>query len=329
VRPSVTYALDQWDENWVLQDLIDSVLAAEDDGGGWVQYTFHDVCTSVCGELDVSSAVLEAFADWLAERGETRNTVVSTVGDAVGGPVAPAVAGPAVPPPGDGNGVVNPDLEIMQNGFPACWQWAPWGDNDATVSIVSPGHSGDHAAQIDVTRWAEGDGKVIPSLDLGSCAPSVSTGQSYTLSAWYKSTTVTQFAIYLRTSTGAWEYWTSSPWFAATTDWTQAVWTTAEVPTGYTGISFGLNIFSVGTLVTDDYSITVATPPTATALTAEPMAMEAEETLPVAPAEPPAEDPVSDPPVEQPPAEDPPAETTESVPGDAEPVPLEATVPEA
>ena len=53
---------------------------------------------------------------------------------------------------------------------------------------------------------------------------------------------------------GGFVYWTSSPYFAASTPTTQAVWTTPALPAGATGISFGLNIFANGTLTTDDYS---------------------------------------------------------------------------
>jgi hypothetical protein len=55
-------------------------------------------------------------------------------------------------------------------------------------------------------------------------------------------------------------YWTSSPYFAAATAWTQAVWTTPALPAGATGISFGLNILGNGSLTTDDYTDVDVTP---------------------------------------------------------------------
>ena len=68
-------------------------------------------------------------------------------------------------------------------------------------------------------------------------------------------TTVTQFAVYYRNSAGTWVYWTSSPWFAAAGSYTQAAFTTPALPAGATAISFGLNLFRNGTLVTDDYAM--------------------------------------------------------------------------
>ena len=318
-RPAITQALDQFDETWTLADLTGIVVAAEAHGGGWLQFTFHDVCSSSCGELGVSSAILESFATWLDDRDETRNTVVKTVGDVVGGPVKPVVSGPAVPPPSSGNGVINPDLETMQNGFPACWYRASWGDNDASYSLVAPGHSGSVASQVTIGAYGSGEGKIIPTLDLGSCAPSVAVGHRYTMSGWYTSTGVTQFAVYLRTTSGAWVYWTSSPWFAASSGWANASWTTEGIPAGYNGISFGLNIFSPGTLVTDDYSLIEADPPIAEGAAAPPPP-------------PPAELPADTGPVEDPaPSVEPPAETvtSEVAPGEVAAPPAETAPPES
>ena len=70
----------------------------------------------------------------------------------------------------------------------------------------------------------------MPSLDLGECAPTVTPGTTYTLGEWYKSTAVTQFALYYRTANGLWQYWTSSPWFAASATYTQATWVTPAMP---------------------------------------------------------------------------------------------------
>jgi len=238
------------------------------------------------------------------------------------------VNGPAVPPPTDENTVVNPDLETMQNGFPACWYRAPWGDNDATFSLVSPGHSGSVASQVTITSYTSGEGKIIPTLDLGSCAPSVATGHSYVLSGWYTSTSVTQFAVYLRTTTGSWIYWTSSPWFAAASEWTQAVWQTDAIPPGYTGISFGLNIFAPGTLVTDDYSMVDAAPPVAESV-AEPLAAPAAETpvTELVPADPPAESVEEAPAAEAPAEAAPPAGSTTPPAADPAPPAEEAAPP--
>lgn len=254
--PYETKALDQVDSTWTLQDFKDAVTNAEQAGGGWVQLTFHNFCGAVCGELSVSEAVFTEFLDWLALRQASNNTTVKTVGEVIGGTVKAPVATSDPTPITDPSGLNNPGFETLNSsGVPMCWQQAGYGNNTAAFSTVSPGRTGNRASRVTVSNYVDGDAKLLPSLDLGTCAPPVTPGTSYVLRSWYTSTASTQYAVYLRTSAGGWEYWTSSPYFAASPTYTQAVWTTPAIPPGYTGISFGLNLISDGTLTTDDYSI--------------------------------------------------------------------------
>ena len=108
-----------------------------------------------------------------------------------------------------------------------------------------------------MTGYSSGDAKLLPTLDLGTCSPTVVPGKTYNLSTWYQSTGITQFALYYRDSTGAWYYWTSSPWVATATAWTQATFTTPAVPANAVGMTFGLGLIANGTLTTDDYSLVI------------------------------------------------------------------------
>jgi len=75
------------------------------------------------------------------------------------------------------------------------------------------------------------------------------------LSTWYSATGTTQFALYYRDESGAWYYWTSSPWFETASTWTQAIFTTPAVPANDVAMTFGLALISNGTLTRDDYSL--------------------------------------------------------------------------
>jgi peptidoglycan/xylan/chitin deacetylase (PgdA/CDA1 family) len=273
-----TRAPDQVETNWTLQNLKDIVTRAE-TRGGWVQITFHNVCASGC-EISVTPTVLEQFALWLKARTTTRNTQVLTVGDAVGGAVKPAVTGPATGPVGSGvNGVVNPGFETLNpDGSPQCWMKAGYGANTPALTVGTPARTGSRAGRVTVSGYTDGDAKWLPQFDSGGCSPTVTPGHTYSLRSWYTSTAVTQFAVYLRDAQGGWHYWTSSPWFAAATAYTQATWTTPAIPDGMTGISFGLNLFSNGTLRTDDVAIydTVGAP----ALTSASVVAEPPQTVP-------------------------------------------------
>lgn len=252
-NPYVTAAPDQVESTWRLTDLQTSVTQAE-AAGGWVQLTFHHISASSSDPLNITPAVFTQFITWLKARPAT--TSVKTVHQVIGGTVKPATNGPAVPPqPTSGNLVKNPGLETMVGGVPQCWQLGGYGSNTAVATTVSPGRTGTRAEQLRVTRYVNGDAKWLPSLDLGGCSPTATPGHTYNLGAWYKSTTNTQFALYYRTGLGSWAYWTSSPWFAPATTYQKASWTTPPLPAGASGISFGLNLFSNGTLTTDDYEL--------------------------------------------------------------------------
>lgn len=252
--PYETAALPQVESSWTLADLQGAVTRAEVTGG-WLQFTFHNVCAAGAGcDLNVTPTVLQQFTQWLVARRVLRNTVVKTVGDTVGGAVKPGVNGPPVTPPTPGaNAVVNPGMETLNpDGSPQCWMKGGYGSNTAVLDLTTSARSGSRAGRVAVSSYVDGDAKWLQQFDLGGCSPTVTPGHTYSLRQWYAATGVTQFAVYLRDSSGVWHYWTSSPWFAAASTFTQANWTTPAIPAGMTGLSFGLNVFGNGTLVTDD-----------------------------------------------------------------------------
>ena len=265
--PFQTRAADEVDSTWTLADLEKTVTNAETSGGGWVQFTFHHICVSGCDPtLTTTPAIFQQFAAWLAPRAASNNTTVKTVGQVIGGTVKPVVSGPAVTPkPVGSNLITNPGLETLTSGVPQCWQNGFYGTNAPTFRTVSPGHTGTTAAQLTMTGYVSGDAKWLPALDLGGCSGTATPGHIYALGAWYKSTVPTQFEVYYRTGLGLWTYWTASPFFPGATTYQKATWTTPALPAGASGVSFGLNLVSNGTLTTDDYemfdSATVVAPP--------------------------------------------------------------------
>ena len=75
------------------------------------------------------------------------------------------------------------------------------------------------------------------------------------MSGWYHSTAPVRFDVFYRDPDGGWHYWTQSPQFSASSDWTQAVWGTPAVPANFAALSFGLQLEATGTLAVDDYSL--------------------------------------------------------------------------
>ncbi|HEY5148259.1 MAG TPA: polysaccharide deacetylase family protein, partial [Mycobacterium sp.] len=267
VPPPDAFALrapDEVDSTWTLTALQNTVTNAETHGGGWDILTFHHVCepgTTNCDPtVSITPELFTQFTTWLAAHLQSvPTTTVKTVNQVIGGTVQPAVTAPA--PPAVAGALTNASLETaVTPGVPNCWSAYAYGTNTPAYTETSPGHTGTVAETVTMTGYTNGDAKLMPTFDTGGCSPAATAGHSYQLGAWYKSTGVTQFEVYYRTATGAFVYWTSSPYFAAATAWTQAVWTTPALPAGATGISFGLNILGNGTLTTDDYTDVDVTP---------------------------------------------------------------------
>lgn len=249
--PFRTRAPNQVENTWALADLQKAVTDAETTGG-WLQLTFHHV-DDTDSTLSVPPTVFEAFAAWLAARAPL-GTGVRTVQEVIGGPERPTLD--YAPEPRSGNLLLNPGLETPSHtsALPACWQGVGWGENRPSFTVVDDARTGDAAGRLELTEYREGDAKLVPTLDLGTCSPPVEAGRAYDLGAWYRSTGETQFEIYIRDTDGAWTHWTSSPPYLPAEDWVHATFTTPPVPEGVDGLSFGLNLREAGTLVTDDYS---------------------------------------------------------------------------
>jgi peptidoglycan/xylan/chitin deacetylase (PgdA/CDA1 family) len=250
----------QVDSTTTLADLEQSVLRVQRAGGGWLPLVFHHVCPSGCGVLSIRDATFTAFVRWLAGE-RSHGVAVKTVHQVLGGPVRPTVAVPAVRPHGIVNAsmaragakaAVNLDMATPdRSGAPFCWMEGGYGQNkDHWQRIRDAGH---WAERLTVTGYHSGGAEFLQLFDLGECALPVRPGRSYELSASYRGTVTTQFSVYLRNAAGRWQYWTSSPYFSASSQWANAGWRTPPVPAGASGLTYGLSVFANGTLITDGY----------------------------------------------------------------------------
>jgi len=194
-----------------------------------------------------------------ATAGNGAHTLTAVARDAAGNSsTSSAVVVTVNNPVETGNLVINPSLELdaNNNNVPDCWLLGGYGTNSFRWTRVANAHSGNFAESLQVTSIESGDRKMVQSQDSGNCAPAVTSGKRYMLSAWYQSTESTGFIVFYRTSTGRWTYWRTSPNVSAASNWTQATYITPTIPNGATHISFGLYLSSEGTLVTDDYAMT-------------------------------------------------------------------------
>ncbi len=160
------------------------------------------------------------------------------------------------------NLLANPGLERLDaTGFPVCWEKSGWGDQSFTFGLTSPGHTGANAMQITLTTSPNGDRKAM-MLENPSCAPNVTPGHQYDLSAWYRTSTPdTVMTVFRHDAAQGWVYWTDLATLPVTATWTPKTVRTPQVPPGTDQIVWGITIYGVGTLATDDYVMNDVTTP--------------------------------------------------------------------
>ncbi len=149
----------------------------------------------------------------------------------------------------------NPSLEQATNGIPTCWVLGGSGTNTYTWTYTTDAHTGSHAENLSISAWTSGDRKLVNTQDAGTCAPAITPGHTYTVTAWYKSNIQPYIYVYYRNSSGSWVYWTQSAKLAVASGWTQASFTTPAVPAGATNISVGMGMSGVGSMTMDDFGL--------------------------------------------------------------------------
>ena len=83
-------------------------------------------------------------------------------------------SGPPPPAPIGVNALVNPTLTLADgtNANPYCWTKAGYGTNAPTFAWSKTGGQ-PAAGAITMRSWGSGDAKLIPTMDGGNCAPTV------------------------------------------------------------------------------------------------------------------------------------------------------------
>jgi peptidoglycan/xylan/chitin deacetylase (PgdA/CDA1 family) len=254
-----------------LVDLKAMVTSAEQTGGGWVPIMFHDVCSN-CGYYAVTPSILAAFLDWLKAR-ESQGTVVETVSDVMGNP---AVAGPgpypSPPTPDPANLLQNPGLETAGPGWILPYQvpvrcWQEWGDWSATATWTrtSDAHSGSSAMNISLAaNDSYGYHAMVPTLDLGACAPSVTAGQAPTFTGWYKSDTPVDVFQLVRGAEKRWRVLAGTVTLSPSSSWRTFSVTLPPMPGDATGVAPGFAFTHAGSFTVDDLKLTSSAQSTST-----------------------------------------------------------------
>lgn len=151
-------------------------------------------------------------------------------------------------PPGGGNLIANPSFETANGSTPANWNEGSWGTNDAQFSYTTDAHTGSKSANVSMTSYTDGDAKWYAD------PVSVTPGQNYTYSDWYKSTAVTQVVAAYLDANGNYTY-ANLPNAAASTSWQQYS-ASFTAPASTSKVTIFHLLSSVGSLTIDDVSLT-------------------------------------------------------------------------
>jgi peptidoglycan/xylan/chitin deacetylase (PgdA/CDA1 family) len=232
------------------------VTEVESAGGGWVPLTFHRICDDACASNAVSPAVLEALMDWLVAR-EASGTVTRRMRDLIGGGVAPAPLAAPAPPVRTGNLAPNPSFELHTYDAlsPDCWVLGVPGGSLASWSVVPDAHDGATAIHLSPGAPTANDRRLNTRQDAGECARRVVAGETYKVSAWYKSDQPLRFASYVRETSGFWKHSVLSGQYPASASWARAEWTLPVIAAGVEALGFGVAFETDGTMTVDDVSL--------------------------------------------------------------------------
>jgi Domain of unknown function (DUF1929) len=164
------------------------------------------------------------------------------------------------------NMLVNPEMGMTDStGSPLCWEQSGYGTNVSTYSLSNLTYIGDGSAmQITTTQAGTGDRKAMMT-ESASCAPDVTPGHQYQLGVWYMSNTAdVSITMFRHDTQDGWVYWQDLSTLPVANSYTDATVETPAIPANTDQITWGVSIYGVGTLITDDYSMYDVTPATTT-----------------------------------------------------------------
>ena len=257
---------DDAEQTTTLAAMEKTVTNAESHGGGLLALSFHQICATTTAGCDPvyswSPTLFNNFLTWLQGQELLKGVQVKTIAQVIGGTQQPAVTAPTVPAAAAGtNALVNPALTTADSVTPTnpqCWWPDTYGLNANVPTFTwSPTGGAAGGGQETITMPAGGTGAamLINTLDLGQCAPTAVTGDSYQVSDNYKSTVPVYFTVYQRAANGTWSWLTQSPTFPASATWAPATWLSPPVASTVTAVSIGMTLASPGTLSTSNYSL--------------------------------------------------------------------------
>lgn len=156
---------------------------------------------------------------------------------------------PPPPPPPASNLIVNGSLDTANGADPLSWVRESYGSHTAAFRYPVPGRSG-NALEIELTNYADGASYWRPQ------PVPMEYGRAYTISGWYKGTTITDLIGRYTLTDGGEHYFGVAKELPATTTWAyfSATFTPPAVATTFTPLYM---MTTNGTFALDDLRLTI------------------------------------------------------------------------
>ncbi len=154
------------------------------------------------------------------------------------------------------NLLANPSMETVDpnnSSYPAGWRSGGWGVNTRTANYQTTGHNGNRSVRTEISQYTSG-----AAYWYNQSQP-VTGGQTYDYSDYYQSNVLSQVEAGVNMSDGTIKYIYLGQPSPSPSSWTKFE-RQFVVPDGAVSINFYHEIYSVGWLSTDDYSLTTFAP---------------------------------------------------------------------
>lgn len=159
---------------------------------------------------------------------------------------------PPPPPPPGGNIVPNSSVETPDPANihqPQNWHSSSWGANTASFAYLNSGHTGTHSIKTTISSYTSGS-----AYWLFDSQP-IAGGNTYDFSDYYESNVGCGVDATITMKDGSFQYLHLGETFPSTKSWTKFR-TQFTAPAGAVSINIVHNIYNVGWLTTDDFSLT-------------------------------------------------------------------------
>ena len=152
------------------------------------------------------------------------------------------------------NLIVNPSVETNTSSLPNNWLKDSWGTNSPTFTYQTNGQDGSRSLSVQIKTYRTGDAKWYFT------PVAVTAGQAYTYSDYYKATVQTFLVAQTDNGSGNFNYFQIGNALATSSVW-KNVTATFTVPTGVQSLTIFHLINKVGTLQTDNFSLSASSSP--------------------------------------------------------------------